>query len=71
MEVEHYEIDSDVSKCTVRAFASGMLSAFGHSPTLAVREFAGESRFAGRTFEESFLRININAGSLTVVDKIS
>jgi polyisoprenoid-binding protein YceI len=71
MGVEYYTIDSNMSKFTVRAFASGMLSAFGHSPTLAVREFTGEARFAGGTFEEAFLRINIKAGSLTVVDNIS
>jgi polyisoprenoid-binding protein YceI len=71
MGLEHYEIDSEMSNFTVRAFASGMLSAFGHSPTLAVREFGGEARFARGTFEEAFLRINIKAGSLTVVDNIS
>jgi polyisoprenoid-binding protein YceI len=71
MALEHYAIDMEMSKFTVRAFASGMLSAFGHSPTLAVREFAGEARFSGWTFEEAFLRINIKAASLTVVDKIS
>jgi polyisoprenoid-binding protein YceI len=71
MGLEHYAIDMDMSKFTVRAFASGMLSAFGHSPTLAIREFGGEARFAGGTFEDAFLRINIKAGSLTVVDNIS
>ncbi len=71
MEVEHYAIDTDMSKFTVRAFASGMLSAFGHSPTLAAREFSGEARFSGSTFEEAFLRINIKAASLTVIDNIS
>lgn len=71
MGLEHYAIDTEMSNFTVRAFASGMLSAFGHSPTLAVREFAGEARFAGGTFEEAFLRINIKAASLTVADKIS
>lgn len=71
MGVEHYEIDSQMSKFTVRAFASGMLSAFGHSPTLAARQFAGEARFTGGTFEEPFLRINIKADSLTVFDNIS
>jgi polyisoprenoid-binding protein YceI len=71
MGVEHYDIDSEMSKFTVRAFASGMLSAFGHSPTLAVREFAGEARFAEGTIEEAFLRINVKAASLTVIDQIS
>jgi polyisoprenoid-binding protein YceI len=34
-------------------------------------ELGGKARSAGGTFEEAFLRINIKAGSLTVVDKIS
>jgi polyisoprenoid-binding protein YceI len=48
-----------------------MLSAFGHSPTLAAREFSGEAQFVGGTFDEAFLRINIKAASLTVMDNIS
>jgi polyisoprenoid-binding protein YceI len=71
MGLEHYAIDTEMSKFTVRAFASGMLSAFGHSPTLAAREFSGEAQFAGGIFEETFLRINIKAASLTVIDNIS
>ncbi len=71
MEVEHYSIDANTSKVTVRAFASGMFSALGHSPTLAIREFAGEARFAPGTFHEAFLQIKVKAGSLAVVDAIS
>jgi polyisoprenoid-binding protein YceI len=71
MGLEHYAIDTEMSKFTVRAFASGMLSAFGHSPTLAAREFSGEAQFVGGTFDEAFLRINIKAASLTVMDNIS
>ncbi len=70
MGVEHYVIDTDMSMFTVRAFASGMLSALGHNPTLAVREFAGEARFATGTFERASLHINIRAGSLTVTGKM-
>ena len=36
-EMVHYALDRGVSRFTARAFASGMLSAFGHSPTLAIR----------------------------------
>ncbi|MGI8958186.1 MAG: YceI family protein [Bryobacteraceae bacterium] len=71
MGVEHYAIDKDMSKFTVRAFASGMFSAFGHSPTLAAREFDGEAQFSEGTLEKAFLRVNIMAGSLAVIEKIS
>lgn len=71
MEPDLYKIDPDVSRFTVRAFASGMLSAFGHSPTLAVRDFAGEAEFNAGDLDRAALRLKIKAGSLTVTDNIS
>ncbi len=71
MEAERYAIDAGTSRLTVRAFASGMLSAFGHSPTLTVRDFAGEATFAAGTLEEAILVIKIKAASLAVSDDIS
>ncbi len=71
MELDCYAIDSDSSRFTVRAFASGMLSALGHSPTLAIRDFAGEAQFVPGTFECASVAIKIKADSFTVLDKIS
>lgn len=71
MELDHYAIDVGVSRLTVRTFASGLLSALGHSPTLAVREFAGEAHFAPGTLDDAFVEIKAKAASLTVVDTIS
>ncbi len=71
MELDCYGIDSDSSSCTVRAFASGMLSALGHSPTLVIRALAGEAQFVPGTFECASVAIRIKAGSITVVDEIS
>jgi polyisoprenoid-binding protein YceI len=71
MEPDLYKIDADVSRFTVRAFASGMLSSFGHSPTLAVRDFAGEAEFNAGDLDKAVLRLKIKAGSLTVTDDIS
>ena len=71
MGVEHYAIDSGMSTFTVRAFASGMLSALGHNPTLAVRDFAGEAQFIAGSFERASLHVNIKADSLTVADRMS
>jgi polyisoprenoid-binding protein YceI len=66
-----YLIDARGSTFTVRAFASGMLSAFGHSPTIAIPDFEGEVQFASSTLEDSSLRLVIRAASLTVTDDIS
>ena len=68
---EVYAIDPGVSMFTVRAFASGMFSAFGHNPTLAVRDFEGEARFSPEAPDEAQLRMKIKAGSLTVTDDMS
>ena len=46
-----YRFDPSLSRFTVRAFASGLLSFVGHSPTFAVRQFAGARRCAWRTWK--------------------
>jgi hypothetical protein len=34
-----YVFDPSVSRFTVQAFATGLLCAFGHNPTIAIRDF--------------------------------
>ena len=55
----------------VRAFATGMLSAFGHNPTIAIPDLQGEIQFASDTPEGSSVRIVIQAASLAVTGDIS
>ncbi len=55
----------------MRAFASGMLSALGHNPTIAIRDFSGEANFDPAAPEQASLRIQIRADSLEVTDDIS
>ena len=71
MEASSYAIDPDMSRFTVRAFASGMLSALGHSPTLAIREFTGKAEFEPGSLDSAALHLKINAGSLNVTDNVS
>src|SRR5689334_13489154 len=66
-----FRIDSRRSRFTVRAFAGGMLSALGHNPTIAIREFSGEAHFLPDQLEAASLRISIKADSLTVTDDVS
>jgi polyisoprenoid-binding protein YceI len=68
--VGHYLLDKSASRFTVRAFASGMLSALGHSPTFAIREFTGEVGFDSAAPEQASLRVKIRADSLEVTDEI-
>lgn len=65
-----YSIDGSKSIFTVRAFATGLLSAFGHDPTIAIPDFEGEIEFNPEGIEQSSLRIVIHAASLHVTDDI-
>lgn len=66
-----YAIDGRISRFTIRVSASGMLSAFGHSPTIAIRDFAGEAQFNPDRLESASLHLTVKAVSLSVTDDIS
>jgi polyisoprenoid-binding protein YceI len=66
-----YVIDADQSRLTVHAFVRGLLSAFGHSPTLVVRGLAGEVEFDQAAPGATSLRLSFSADSLAVIDNIS
>lgn len=68
---DHYVIDPMISRFTVKATATGLLSAFGHSPTIQIRDFKGEIEFNPQVIEQSGLRFVVRADSLTVADNIS
>lgn len=71
MSTQSYAIDPGMSRFTVRAFASGFLSAMGHNPTFAIRDFSGEAKFSPENVDQSALRLQINPKSLSVTDNIS
>lgn len=66
-----YLIDAKASTFRVRAFATGMLSAFGHNPTISIPDIEGEIQFAPDSPEDASLRIVVQAASLAVADDIS
>jgi polyisoprenoid-binding protein YceI len=67
----HYLINPGLSRFTARVFASGMLSSFGHNPTIAIRGYTGEAVFPLGNLEQASLRISIPADSLDVADDLS
>jgi polyisoprenoid-binding protein YceI len=67
----HYVLDPGISRFTVRVTASGMLSAFGHSPTIAVRDFSGEAWADPNALDGARMRLVAKAASLKVTDSIS
>jgi polyisoprenoid-binding protein YceI len=68
--MNRYRIDPGRSRFTVQAFAAGLLSAFAHSPTFAVRDYGGEVRL-GNTAESLELDLDVNPGSLDLQDRVS
>ncbi len=66
-----YRIDVGMSRFTVRAFATGLLSSLGHSPTFAIRDYTGEANFVTSNPEQSAIRISVKPASLTVTDDVS
>ncbi len=69
--LDRYIIDPRISRFTVRAFATGLLSALGHSPTIRIRDFQGEVRYVPDSLEGAGLSLSIDVRSLSVQDQIS
>jgi polyisoprenoid-binding protein YceI len=67
----HYVLDARASRFTVQTFATGLLSAVGHNPTIGVRDFSGEVSFSQEALQGSGFRLSIKTTSLSVQDDIS
>jgi len=68
-----YLIDPRRSTFTVQAFSTGLLSAFGHSPKIAVRDIQGDVQFVstGASLQDVKLQVVIQADTMGVIDDIS
>lgn len=66
-----YVADTRASQFTVQVTSGGLLSAFGHNPTIAIRDFSGEAQLNSDNIEQSSLKVTINATALTVRDDVS
>ena len=64
----HFVLDARSSRFTVQAFATGLLSAMGHSPVIGIRTFSGEVDFDPTAQQGSGFRLSIDANSLSVLD---
>ena len=63
-------IDPSVSRFTVQAFATGLLSAFGHNPTIGIRDYEGEIQFVPGTYEKAFVRVTVRTCGMEVLDEM-
>jgi polyisoprenoid-binding protein YceI len=65
-----YPIDPAASRFTVQAFATGLLSVFGHSPTIGIRDYEGQIQFVPDTHENGFVRVVVQVGAMEVLDEM-
>jgi polyisoprenoid-binding protein YceI len=65
-----FAVDKAVSRFNVQAFASGLLSAFGHSPRVEIRDYQAEVQCVPRTLEDASLRVIIQTGRMEVLDEM-
>ena len=66
-----YLIDPRASRFSVQAFAGGILSALGHSPTFVATDFGGDVSFDPDAPEEASLTMTMQAASLALTDDVS
>jgi polyisoprenoid-binding protein YceI len=70
LELLKYVIDPNGSRFTVQAFATGMLSAFGHNPTIGMRDFDGEIQFVPDSYENASVRVTVRTNAMEVMDEM-
>ena len=63
-----YLIDPAAGRFIVQAFATGLLSTFGHNPTIAIRDYEGEIQFVPETFENARVRVKVQTSAMEVLD---
>ena len=65
-----FKIDATASRFSVQAFAIGLLSAFGHNPTIAIRDYDGEIQFNPDTIDNASVRVTVRTSAMEVVDEM-
>lgn len=65
-----FAIDPDASRFTVQAFATGLLSSFGHNPTIGIRDFDGKIECEPDTFANAHLRLTLRTKTMDVLDEM-
>ena len=68
--IARFVVDKTASRFTVQAFATGLLSAFGHNPRIEIRDYDAEIRCNRETFENASLGLTIRTGSMEVLDEM-
>ena len=70
LATERFIIDRAVSRFTVQAFSAGLLSAFGHNPTIAIRDYEGQVDFVPGSYRHASVRLTVQTRTLEVADEM-
>ena len=65
-----YEINQALSRFKLKVHATGMLSAFGHSPTIMIRDYSGQVIVPDDRNSTASVELVIKAASLSVADDV-
>ncbi len=65
-----FRVDKAASRFTVQAYATGILSAFGHNPRIELRAYDAEIQCPSETFENASLRVTVQMNSMEVLDEM-
>jgi|SRR5215831_7284557 len=67
----HYRLTPEGSRFTVQAFAGGLLSFLGHSPTFAIRDFRGAVWSDTGLIDDARLEVVVRTDSLKVIGDLA
>jgi len=65
-----FAIDKAASRFSVQAFATGLLSSFGHNPRIEIRDYTAEIQCVPETFEKALLRVTVQTVAMEVLDEM-
>jgi polyisoprenoid-binding protein YceI len=65
-----FVIDRSVSRFTVQAFATGLLSSLGHNPTIGIRDYEGVIQLTPETFANASVRMSLKTAGLDLLDEM-
>lgn len=65
-----YAIDKAMSRFAVQAFATGLLSAFGHNPRIEIRNYAAEIQCPAGMYDKASLHMVVQTAGMEVLDEM-
>ena len=65
-----FVIDTGASRFTVQAFATGILSAFGHNPVIGIRDFEGKIEFAPESLDKARVQVTVRTSVMEVLNQM-